>query len=136
MSRQEQDGPPRRPDGTPAHLLVVDVAKLPVDELRDLLQAVKAGDRQARRDLIALLANEEQFRQSLAAMARRALRGSHPARRLVDSQDVVQSALRTVMDQLSGFRGETEASFYGWLAAIIRTKVSRAGRTARRRSPG
>jgi two-component system OmpR family response regulator len=38
MSRQEQDGPPRRPDGTPAHLLVVDDEEVLLDLLRDALR--------------------------------------------------------------------------------------------------
>ena len=98
-------------------------------DIRELLQRIGGGDREARRELIALLGDEERLGSVLLAMARNRLPPGHRARRLLDSRDVVQSALRTALDQFSAFKGETEGNLYGWLAKIIRSKISRAVRT-------
>ncbi len=97
-------------------------------DLRVLLQRIRGGDRAARRELVELLGDEGQLGSVLLRIVRKKLPSDHRARRLLDSQDVAQSALRTAFDELSRFRGETEGTLYGWLGKIIRSKISRAAR--------
>ena len=100
-----------------------------------LLHRIRRGDREARRELISLLGDEDQLGSVLFRMARNKLPPDHQARRLLDTRDVAQSTLRTALDQFSEFRGETEGQLYGWLAKIVRTKVSRAVRRLDRDYP-
>ncbi len=101
-------------------------------DVRDLLGRARDGDRDARLELVRLLADEQRLHSSLQAIVRRLMPGHHPARRIVDSRDVMQSALKTALDQLPRFRGADEASLFGWLRAIVRTKVQRALRKVER----
>lgn len=104
-------------------------------DIAELILRIRQGDREARRELLSLLADEERLGAVLLGMARKMLPPTHPARRLVDSHDVVQSTLRTALDQFPTFRGDTEGKLYGWLATIIRTKVSRAVRKLHKAYP-
>ena len=47
------------------------------------------------------------------------------ARRVVESRDIVQSALRSGMRHIGNFRGESESELLAWLRSILRTKVHR-----------
>jgi RNA polymerase sigma-70 factor (ECF subfamily) len=96
-----------------------------------LLRRIKRGDRNARKELFAIIADEREFGAVMYTMARRLLPGSHWARRLVDSRDVVQSALCSGWRHLSDFRGETEGELCNWLRAIMRTKIQRVTRRKR-----
>lgn len=91
----------------------------------ELLERIRGGDREARRELIALLGDEKEFRSRLLSIVRRRLPRGHRGRRHGDSQDVVQSVLADALRHLSAFRGRTENEFYGWLRTIVRTKVNR-----------
>lgn len=97
-------------------------------ELQVLLQQIRSGDRAARRRLMELLGDEDRLGSVLLRIVRKRLPSDHRARRLLDSRDVAQSALRTALHELSRFRGETERTLYGWLGKIIRSKISRAAR--------
>ena len=107
----------------------VDGFPMPVDgPVGQLLRRTKEGDQQARKQLFALLADEDQFGAVILAMTRRLFPRSHRARRWVDTRDIVQSALRTGLRNFSDFRGETEGELCGWFRKIIRTKVDRVVR--------
>ena len=103
------------------------------NSVSELLQRIRGGDREARKQLFSLLGNEIEFGSVMLAMARRLLPKNHRARRFVDTRDIVQSALRTGLGHFSDFKGETAGEIYNWFRMIIRTKVSRAGRI---REPG
>jgi len=92
-------------------------------KIKDLLRRIREGDREARQQLMTLLADESAFGSVMIAMTRRKLPHDHPARRLVDSRDILQSAICTAIEKFRDFRGETEQSLFGWLSSIIRTKV-------------
>lgn len=98
------------------------------EPITTLLRRVKGGDRSARRELFALLADRNEFGNVVISIVRGMLPREHPARRFVDTGDVLQSTLRTGLRHVSDFRGETEGELYGWLRAIVRTKVQRAAR--------
>lgn len=93
--------------------------------IESLLARIHDGDRAAREELFALLGDEERFGSALVAMARRLLPRGHRARRLADSGDIVQSALRSGLRRVEEFRGETEGELYAWLRSILRTKAVR-----------
>jgi RNA polymerase sigma-70 factor (ECF subfamily) len=96
--------------------------------LRDLLKRIKEGDRQAAVQLFALLGEKGRFGTAILTMARRLLPRAHSARRLADSDDIVQSAIHTGLRNVSRFKGETEGEFYAWFRRILRTKVNRITR--------
>lgn len=96
--------------------------------LETLLERFRRGDPQARALFFAALLAEGRQRSVLYAMARRALRRSDQARRLIDTQDVVQGALSTGLDRFADFRGETLGAFFGWMRAILRSEVHRVMR--------
>ena len=102
------------------------------EEIGELLRRIKTGDRQARGELVAHLADPNRFRDAVLAVVRKLLPKDHPTRRRMDSEDVLQSTLITALRKLSQFRGETEGCFFGWLRAIIRSKVTRAARAVDR----
>ncbi len=93
-----------------------------------LLERIKEGDRAARKELFNLLSDEKQFGVVIQAMARKILPKSNPARRLLDTRDLVQSALGTGLRHISEFKGKTEGELLAWFQTIIRTKLNRAVR--------
>ena len=96
--------------------------------VRELLRRIREGDRKARKQLFALLGDEREFGGLIVAMAHRLLPRGHQARQLVDTRDVVQSALRTGLRHFSDFGGETEGELCNWFRAILRTKIHRVTR--------
>ncbi|MDJ0974421.1 MAG: sigma-70 family RNA polymerase sigma factor [Planctomycetota bacterium] len=98
----------------------------------ELLERARQGDRAARDALFAQLAGEEGADSPLLAMARKALPKGDLARDFVESQDLVQSALRSGWLDLSQFQGTTEASLFAWMRTILRHKLSH---TVRRKRP-
>lgn len=96
--------------------------------ISELLRRSREGDRRARRELFSRLGDEKEFGAVMVTMARRVLPHGHKARRLVDTRDIVQSALRTGLRHFSDFRGETEGELFGWFHTILRTKVNRVTR--------
>lgn len=97
-------------------------------EIEALIERIRAGDVEAREHLFAKLADREREGAAVVAMARRVLPAGHWARRLVESEDLVQSALLTAWDEVDRFRGETPESFYAWIRSILRTKLNRVTR--------
>lgn len=93
--------------------------------LEDLLERYRAGDREAREWFFTLLLSRTRYRNVLCAMARRLLRRGDHARRLVDTQDLVQSALITGLDKFMDFKGETPRAFFGWMRTILRSELNR-----------
>ena len=102
------------------------------EEIEELLTRIRTGERQARSELVAYLGDPTRFRGAVLSVVRNLMPKRHPARRRVDSEDVLQSTLLTAMKKLSEFRGESEGSFFGWLRAIIRSKISRSARGVQR----
>ena len=98
----------------------------------ELIERAREGDAEAREQLFAQLTEREDDSQILA-MARRALPRGDLARDLIESRDLVQSALRSGWLELSRFRGSTEAELMGWLRTILRHKLSHAVRRKRPR---
>ncbi len=96
--------------------------------LETLLKRSRNGDPEARKSFFTVLLAKNRHRAVLYAMARRSLRKSDQARRLMDTQDAVQSALITVLDKFADFRGETMSAFFGWMRAILRSEVNRVTR--------
>lgn len=95
----------------------------------EMLDRAKAGDESAWEALFARLGNErEEEGAAILAIARRALPRDHWARHLVESRDIVQSALRVGWVHMEAFQGTTEAEFFAWLRTILRNKVHRATR--------
>lgn len=101
----------------------------------ELLDRARRGDPEARKALFAELGADEGMQSPLLAMARKALPRGDLARDFIESRDLVQSALRSGWLDLSQFQGETEASLFAWMRAILRHKLSHAVRRKRPR-PG
>jgi RNA polymerase sigma factor (sigma-70 family) len=100
-----------------------------VGEFREFLDRAKSGDRSAWEAIFEKLGDEtEEEGAAVLALARRALPRDHWARDLVESRDVLQSALRVGWLHAEEFRGSTEGEFFAWLRTILRNKVERAGR--------
>ncbi|MBI4606374.1 MAG: sigma-70 family RNA polymerase sigma factor [Planctomycetes bacterium] len=97
-------------------------------ELADALRRVRERDPEARARLFSLLGDDREAGAVVLALARRVLPRGHWARRMIESRDIVQSALRTAWTSLSAFRGESEGELYAWLRTILRTKVHRTTR--------
>ena len=93
-----------------------------------LVERARSGDLSSRRRLFALLADENQAGAVLYTMARRILPARSRIRRLTDSADIVQSTLLTGLAHMNEFKGRSESEFFGWLRAILRSKVHRVRR--------
>lgn len=98
----------------------------------ELLDAARDGDASARDALFQRLADEGEDANKMLAIARRILPRGDPARDLVESRDLVQSALRDGWSELASFRGGSEAEFLGWLRTILRRRL---GRRTRKQQP-
>jgi DNA-directed RNA polymerase specialized sigma24 family protein len=97
-----------------------------------LLERVRQGDAAAAEDFFARLADEGAEGGTLLAIARKLLGRDPFIRGFVESRDLVQSALRCGWLDLSQFRGETPAEFFGWMRSILRARL---GRVARKKQP-
>jgi RNA polymerase sigma-70 factor, ECF subfamily len=99
------------------------------DRFRKLLEKARSGEREAWDELFSRLADEGgEEGAAVLSIARKVLPRDHWARNLIDSRDVVQSALRVGWIKAEQFEGSTEKEFFGWLRAILRSKVGRATR--------
>lgn len=101
------------------------------DSFSELVRGAVDGDARARRDLFDRIAREDAEGHWLRGAARNLLPAGDRARDFVDSQDLVQTALRAGWLNLSDFRGATAGEFLAWLRSILRHKL---GRVTRRRS--
>ncbi len=101
------------------------------NEFRLLLTGARAGDREAWNAIFERLASREQEGRQLHAIARKLLPQSDRARDIVDSLDLMQSALRSGWLDASQFRGESEGEFFRWMRTILRRKIGRAVRRKR-----
>lgn len=104
------------------------MAHEPQREMKDLIARATQGDSAARDELFGYLSDGSRFANAVRSMVRRMLPRDHNARRLVETEDIVQSAVRAGYDQIEKFRGDSEAEFFGWMKSILRGKVSRATR--------
>jgi RNA polymerase sigma factor (sigma-70 family) len=93
--------------------------------LVDLFARVRAGDAAARRQLFDLLSRSGHFTATLRRMARAALANFREARRLLDTDDLVQSSLAVGMATCSRFKGKTTGEFLVWLQRIVRGRLDR-----------
>jgi RNA polymerase sigma factor (sigma-70 family) len=91
----------------------------------ELLDRARKGDLRARDELFSGLARDDEAGSAVLAMARRVLPRGDPARDLVESKDLVQSALRSGWLELSRFEGATERQLLAWLRTILRRKLGR-----------
>lgn len=98
----------------------------------DLLRRAKAGDEAAWVAIFSRLGREEAEGGKLLSIARRILPAGDRLRDLVESRDLLQSALRSGWLDASSFRGSTEGELYAWLRQILRHKL---GRVLRRDDP-
>ncbi|MBI4603036.1 MAG: sigma-70 family RNA polymerase sigma factor [Planctomycetes bacterium] len=104
----------------------------PGDPFGELLRRARGGDERAWEEIFSRLGRDEAEGGRLLAIARRVLPEGDRLRDLVESRDLLQSALRSGWIDASQFRGSTEAELFAWLGKILRRKV---GRVARRRDP-
>jgi RNA polymerase sigma factor (sigma-70 family) len=98
------------------------------ESLETLLERSRSGDPESRALFFAALLAGGRQRAVLYAMARRSLGRSDQARRLIDTEDVVQGGLSTGLDRFADFRGESLGAFFGWMRAILRSEVNRVMR--------
>ncbi len=98
----------------------------------ELLDRARKGDPDAKALLFHDMAEQDEAGSQLLAMARKALPRGDPARDLIESRDLVQSALRSGWLDLSSFRGTTTAQLMSWMRTVLRRKLSR---TIRKRQP-
>ena len=95
-----------------------------VDPIRDLLRRYRQGDAAVANHLFGILA--EDLTSVVRALVRKQMPTGHQARCMVESQDVMHSALGSGIRRLDEFRGDSAGEFFSWLRAIIRTKVRKA----------
>ncbi|MBN1442727.1 MAG: sigma-70 family RNA polymerase sigma factor [Planctomycetes bacterium] len=93
---------------------------------RDVLHRVLEGDAGARDELFARLASETSEGALLLAIVRRLMPAGDRMRELVETRDLVQSALRSGWVNFAEFRGQTSGEFLGWIRTILRRKIIRA----------
>ena len=98
-----------------------------------LLSRAKCGDPSATQQLFDCVARDQREGAALVAMARRLLPPTDRAREFVESQDLIQSALRSGMLDLDDFQGSTSAQFLRWIQTILHHKLHRALRRKRPR---
>lgn len=94
----------------------------------ELLHQARAGDGAAWEQIFARLAQDDEEGGKLLAMARRILPEHDRLRDLVESRDLLQSALRSGWIDVAQFRGESEGELFAWMRQILRRKVSRVVR--------
>jgi len=94
----------------------------------ELLRRARAGDEAAWGRIFSRLGNDEEEGGRLLAIARKILPEGDRLRDLVESRDLLQSALRSGWIDASQFRGQTEGELFAWLRQILRRKVSRVVR--------
>ncbi len=94
----------------------------------ELLEEAKTGKEGARDALFEFLADQDEAGAQLLAIARKILPRGDLARDLVESRDLVQSALRVGWLELDNFRGETAGELMAWLRTILRHKLLRRTR--------
>lgn len=100
---------------------------------RGVLDLVLSGDTEAREELFARIASEKSQGALLLAVARRLLPRNDGVRDLLETRDLVQSALRSGWVNFLEFRGTTPAEFLSWIRTILRRKVVRAIRRVKDR---
>jgi RNA polymerase sigma-70 factor (ECF subfamily) len=101
------------------------------DRFRELLEKAQAGDDEARDRLFDRLGRYDEAGRRMLALARRVLPVGDHARRFVESQDLVQSALRCGWVDLSQFQGRSEGEFFAWLRQILARRLNRVLRRQR-----
>jgi RNA polymerase sigma-70 factor (ECF subfamily) len=102
------------------------------DRFVTLLRKVREGDLEARERLFDLVAREEGLGDELLRAARRILRPGDRGRDYLESQDLVQTALRAGWIDAGDFQGATREEFIAWLRTILRRKLLKA---VRRKTP-
>jgi RNA polymerase sigma-70 factor (ECF subfamily) len=101
------------------------------DEFAMLLEKARKGDLEARAKLFALVADEEALGADLLAAARRILPPRDRARGVLESHDLIQTALRVGWVDAAQFEGSTIEEFLGWLRTILKRKLLKAIRRKR-----
>jgi len=102
------------------------------NEFSDLIARVRQGDLDARKKLFELVADEDALGADLLGIARLILPSRDRGRKLLDSQDLLQTALRVGWIDASGFQGDTPEEFLAWLRTILKRKLLKA---LRRKQP-
>lgn len=100
-------------------------------DFSDVLERAKAGDAAARDELFRRLADDSVEGPRVLALARQVLPPDDRARHLVESCDLVQSALRCGWIDMTKFRGDSEKEFFGWLRQILYHRLNRVVRRKR-----
>lgn len=100
---------------------------------REVLALVSTGHPEAREELFSRLAGVHSEGLLLLALARRLLPPHDRLRGLVETRDLVQSALLSGWANLADFQGSTPGEFLSWIHTILRRKVGKAIRRLRDR---
>ena len=96
------------------------------NEFSDLIARVRQGDLDARKKLFELVADEDALGADLLGIARLILPSRDRGRKLLDSRDLLQTALRVGWIDASGFQGATPEEFLAWLRTILKRKLLKA----------
>jgi RNA polymerase sigma-70 factor (ECF subfamily) len=101
------------------------------NEFAELIAKAREGDLEARKKLFDLVADEDALGADLLLAARKILPSRDRGRKLLDSQDLLQTALRVGWVDAASFEGATLDEFLAWLRTILRRKLLKALRRKR-----
>lgn len=104
-------------------------------EFARLITKAREGDAKARQALFALVGDADSLGADLLRAARRLMPPGDRARGVLESQDLLQTALRAGWVDVSDFQGATREEFLAWLRVILKRKLLKAVRR-KRPSPG
>jgi RNA polymerase sigma factor (sigma-70 family) len=96
-----------------------------------LLARARGGDRAAWEGVFDRLADLDREGKKLLGIGRRLLPKHDRARQILDSRDLLQSALKSGWIDVSQFRGQTEGELYSWMRTILRRKLAQSTRRKR-----
>jgi len=100
---------------------------MPENEISDLIRRAKNRDEAARQELFTRLCDRSEFGAAIFRFVRRRFPVGHPGRRSANSDDIVQSALRSGMRKLDQLRGDSEGELMAWMRWILIDKIKKHG---------
>ena len=92
-------------------------------ELEILVRDARAGNKDARGTLFEYLNDRKTFGETLYSFVRSKCPKGDPAYRIVDTEDIVVSALADAFASFGRFRGDSAGELVRWLQGVLRTKI-------------